>query len=79
MNTPAKSVVTLLLQVTAWLLFAVAGIAFCWGGRAISEFTKTDRILAEIEGIGFTFLAGALGFIAKSAADNISEGADSSG
>ena len=56
MNTSAKSALKSLLQRTAWLLFAVAGLAFWGGGRAISEFTKTERLLAEIEDIGLAFV-----------------------
>jgi hypothetical protein len=78
MNTSTRSAVKFLLRVTAWLFFAVAGIAFWVGGRAISEFTKTDRIFAEIEGVGHAFVTGALGFIAKNAGDNLTEVEDSS-
>jgi len=34
-------------------------------GRAISEFAKTDRVLAEMEGVALTALFGGLGVIAK--------------
>lgn len=58
-----------LLRGVAWLLFAMAGLSFWFGGRAISEFAKTERILAEIEGIGLAALCGGLGALAKTAAE----------
>ena len=60
-------------------MLVVAGLAFWVGGRAISEFAKTDRILAEMEGITLAVVVGALGFAARTAADNLAEGEDSSG
>jgi len=57
----------------------IAGLAFWAGGRAISGFGKTDRILAEMEGMALAVVTGALGFAAKTAADNLDEGKDSSG
>ena len=61
------------------LLLVIAGLSFFVGGRAISEITKTERMLAEVEGIGLAVVCGALAFIAKSAADNLDEGNDTSG
>ena len=56
------------LRGLSWLLFVVAGLLFWVGGRAISEFAKVERILAEFMGLllaaGFT----ALGAIVKSSA-----------
>src|SRR5438477_319739 len=52
----------------AWILFAIAGLAFWVGGRAISEFGKIDRILAEMLGLGIAFASGALGYILKTTA-----------
>jgi len=65
------------LRGVAQILFVAAGLSFLWGGRAISEFTKTERIPAEIEGIGLAFVTGALGFLAKNAADDVGESKDS--
>jgi hypothetical protein len=42
-------------------------------GRAISEFAKTDRVLAEMEGVALTALFGGLGVIAKATADRAEE------
>ncbi|HXW13139.1 MAG TPA: hypothetical protein VEN79_01415 [Terriglobia bacterium] len=39
------------------------------GGRAISEFTKTDWILAEFLGMGLAPVFVVLGIVAKNAAD----------
>jgi len=73
-----RSALTVLLRGVSWLLLAVAGLAFWVGGRAISEFSKTDRIFAEMEGIALAVVVGALGFAAKTVADNLEEGKDSS-
>jgi hypothetical protein len=56
-----------------------AALFFLVGGRAISAFTKTERLIAEIEGIGLAAVCGALAFWAKTAADNLDEGNDTSG
>ena len=69
-----KSILKALLQGVAWLLFAIAAFAFFWGGRAISEFAKTERILAELEGLLLAAVCEALGAWAKVAFDNIDEG-----
>lgn len=69
-NNPAASA---FLRGISWLLFAAGGLCFWAGGRAISEFTKTDRILAEMEGIGLTIVFVGLGAVAKSYADRIDE------
>ena len=78
MSASTRSALKALLRGVSWLLLVVAGLAFLVGGRAISEFAKTDRILAEMEGILLAVVVGALGFAAKTAADNLDEGKDSS-
>lgn len=40
------------------------------GGRAISELTKTDRVLAEFLGIGLAVVFLVVGMVAKNAADD---------
>ena len=47
----ATAVVSLLKAVSQ-ALFVLGGLMFFAGGRAISEFTKTERVLAEMLGIG---------------------------
>jgi hypothetical protein len=69
----AKSVLKVFLQGVAWLLFAVAGLAFWVGGRAIHEFTKKDRTLAEMEGIALSVVCAGLGAFAQSAAEDIAD------
>jgi hypothetical protein len=54
MTPSTKATSASLLRGVAWLLFVIAGLAFWFGGRAISEFAKTERILAEMEGIALT-------------------------
>jgi hypothetical protein len=69
MDASTKSTVKSLLRGVAWLLFAIAGLTFWWGGQAISEFAKTERMLAEMEGISLAVLFAGLGAIAKAAED----------
>ena len=64
-----------LLGVVAKLLFALAGLAFWFGGGLIHALTNTDRITAEMEGVALTVLLVALGVIAKVAEDRLEEGA----
>jgi hypothetical protein len=62
-----------LLRGVASLFAVLAVLAFWVGGRAISEFAKTDRVLAEMEGVALTALFSGLGVIAKATADRIDE------
>ena len=55
----------------AWVLFTIAGFAFWWGGRAISEFGKIDRIFSEMLGLGIAVATGGLGYIFKTKADDL--------
>ncbi len=61
MTPSTRSALKSLLGGVAWLLFAVAGLAFWIGGRAISEIYQVDRILAEMEGMALAVVTGALG------------------
>ena len=76
MNASTKSAVKALLRGVSWILFVIAGFAFLVGGRAISEFAKTERVLAEMEGLGLAVVCGGLGLWAKSTADDFDEGED---
>ena len=62
-----------LLNGVAWLFLVVSGSAFWFGGRAIHEFANTERVLAEMEGIGIAILFGGFGAIAKSFADHFDD------
>lgn len=73
MDPTKKSVPAFLLKGVAWLLFAIAGLAFLVGGRAISEFAHADRILAELFGLIIAGLLGVLGVLAKSAGESFDE------
>ncbi len=68
------------LRGLGYVLFTVAGLLFFWGGRAISEFAKVDRLLAEIEGIALSAALGILGYFAENAGrpHRDTEGQDSS-
>jgi hypothetical protein len=65
MSASTKLALKSLLRGIAWLLFAVAGLSFWMGGRVIGEFAKTERTLAEIEGIGLALACAGLGAVAK--------------
>ena len=71
MTAVSRSFWRAFLHGLAWILFAIAGLAFWVGGRAISEFGKIDRILAEMLGLWIAFATGALGYILKTTADNL--------
>jgi hypothetical protein len=73
MTASRKATLASLLRGVAWLFVVLAGLAFWVGGRAISEFAKTERVLAEMEGIALAVLFGGLGAIAKTAADRVEE------
>jgi hypothetical protein len=51
----------------------MAGLLFFVGGRVISAFTKTDRVSAEMLGIGSAFVFGIFGMVAKNASDNLDD------
>jgi len=78
MTAATRSALKLLLRGLAWALLAIATFAFWEGGRIISKFTKTGRIIAEMEGIGLALLTGALAFIAIIVANDLGAGEDSS-
>jgi len=73
MNNSIKATLKFLLRGVAWLLLVAAGIAFWIGGRAIHEFANTERVLAEMEGIGLAVLLGGLGAVLKSFVDRFDE------
>lgn len=71
MTTTTRSLWRALLHAVAWILFAIAGLAFWWGGRAISEFGNIERIFSEMLGLGIAFAAGGLAYILKTKADDL--------
>jgi drug/metabolite transporter (DMT)-like permease len=62
-----------LLKGASQALFALAGLLFLVGGRAISEYTKTDRLSADGLGIGLAVVCAVIGMLAKDAADNLDD------
>lgn len=50
-------------------MFAIAAIAFFFGGRAIRGFTKADLVLSEMAGIFIAIVCLGLGALAKSAGE----------
>jgi hypothetical protein len=77
MTASTKATLMALFRGAAWVFFAIAGLTFWFGGRAINEFAKTERMLAEMEGIGLAVLLGGLGAIAKGAAERLEENGSS--
>ena len=52
-----------------------AGLAFWFGGGVIHAVVpKTDRVLAEIEGVGLAILCAGFGAIAKGTKDRLEAG-----
>jgi len=68
-----SSTMRALLKGTSQALFVLAGLLFLFGGRAISEYTKTDRLSAEGRGIGLAVVSAVIGMLAKDAADNLDD------
>lgn len=62
-----------LLAGLGWILLVIAGLSFFVGGRAISEFGKVERILAEVLGIAIAIACAALGVLAKAAGEHLGE------
>ena len=58
----------MMMRGLAWLSQAAGGFLFLFGGRAISEIWKIDRILAEFIGLGLAAALIGLGIIIKRAA-----------
>jgi hypothetical protein len=74
MKDSIKSVVKLVLRGVTWLFLATAFVAFWEGGSLIrAHSTKTDRVLAEMEGIGIAALFGGLGTVTKLAEEQLVE------
>jgi len=72
-----RSALRAFLRGLSWFFLAVAGLSFWVGGRAISEFGKVDRILAEFFGLSLAGIAGLLGYILKERADDLEDSSDS--
>ena len=58
-----------LLRTASFVLLAIAGLSFFWGGRALSEFMHVNRLLAEVEGLGVAIVSGFLGMLLKAGAE----------
>ena len=66
-----KTVYRSFLYSVSWILGGIAGIAFFWGGHAINEFFKVDRISAEVLGLGIAVVCGTISFAAKSTLEDM--------
>jgi hypothetical protein len=69
MDPSTKGKLGELFRAVAWLLFGTAGLAIWVGGRAISEFAKTDRVLGEMGGIALAAVLIGLGAVVKATGD----------
>lgn len=69
MDDSAKSTFKAFLRGISGLLFAIAAIAFFFGGRIIREFAKADIVLSEMGGIFIALVCMGLGALAKSAGE----------
>ena len=52
-------------------MLGIAGFSFWVGGRAISEFARVDRILAEFLGLLIAVVTGIDGYLFKTKADDL--------
>jgi len=62
-----------LLKGAGKALLVIAVLLFFVGGKAISVFTKTDRVTAEMLGIALAFVFGILGVVANNAAGYVDD------
>jgi hypothetical protein len=74
MTVSTKPRVAFLLRGVASLFWVLAGVAFWVGGGLIHTVANTERVLAEVEGIGLAALFLGLGVIAKLSADRVEVG-----
>lgn len=73
MNATTKASLGSLLNGAAWLFFGAGGLLFWFGGGLIHAIAQTERLLAEMEGIGLAMLFGIAGAIAKGVAIRLEE------
>jgi vacuolar-type H+-ATPase subunit I/STV1 len=66
MNDFESSALGVFLRGVSWVLIVVGGLSIWMGGRAISEFAKMDRVLAEMLGLALAAGCIAVGLVLKS-------------
>lgn len=74
MNPTTKARLASLLNVAAYLLFVIAGMAFWFGGGLIHAVVQRDRVPAEAEGLGLAMLFGGIGALVKTIATRLETG-----
>jgi hypothetical protein len=74
MNATTKAGLASLLNGAAYVLFAIAGMAFWFGGGVIHAVVQTERSLAEAEGICLAALFGGIGALSKTIATRLETG-----
>ena len=71
LRSNARAALKFSLQVLSKSLWLVGGLSFLIGGRLIHEIWNIDRVLTEVMGIGFAVVCFFLGYIAKSAVEDL--------
>lgn len=61
----SKRIAGRVLRGVGKVLLMAGALAFLWGGRAISEFAKIDRLFAELYGLLAAAALALLGFFAE--------------
>jgi hypothetical protein len=74
MNSTTKASLASLLNGAVYLLFVIAGMAFWFGRGLIHAVVRTERLLAEAEGIGLAALFGGIGALVKTIATRLETG-----
>jgi hypothetical protein len=72
-SSPDRSLTSSLLRGAEKLLGAAAGLSFLFGGRALHEFAKFDRMLGEMAGIFLAFVLGLLAFLLRGMAERVED------
>ena len=73
MNASIRAKLKRIVRGIGVTFFVTAVALFLFGGGAISAITGTERIPAELEGIGLAALFAGLGVIAKAAEDRLEQ------
>src|SRR5215831_18314045 len=74
--TPQRSVTAPLLRGLASFLGLVGAVSFFWGGRALNEFFKFDRMIGEMICMPLALVFGATAFWLKERAQELEDHGD---
>ncbi len=73
MTDDTKSTISGFLKLIAWLFFGAAAVSAWAGGKIISEFSGSDRLLGEMGGMGLAVVLMAAGAVTKHYGDQLEE------